>query len=220
MFTWWSIMKYKLVGLILIILILWAIILSGRDKADSQQEDIIMGINTNKKVVLIIANEGFQDVEYNETKKVLDLAGIDVVIASSSKNDAIGKFGKRVAIDIKINELNVKEFDAIIFIGGPGAREYINSQSAHNLALTAVRENKVLGAICIAPAILAKAGVLNGKMATVWSDQFDKTTIEILENQGAEYVDKAIVVDGNLITANGPDAALEFGQAIVKLINQ
>jgi len=66
----------------------------------------------------------------------------------------------------------------------------------------------------ISPVILAKAGALKGKKATVWSSPLDRSPIKILEAQGAEFVDEKVVWDGNIITGNGPDAAREFGKTI------
>jgi len=76
-------------------------------------------------------------------------------------------------------------------------------------------QGKVLAAICIAPGILAAAGVLNNKKVTVWSSAMDKSFIRILEKSGAKYLDKSVVSDGKIITASGPDAAQEFAQAII-----
>jgi protease I len=103
-----------------------------------------------------------------------------------------------------------------VFIGGPGAEVYFHDDTAHDLVNEAVAKNKVVAAICIAPCILAYAGVLNGKNATVWSDS--KEYINILEAEGAHYTGDTVTVDGKLITANGPDATQSFAKMIVKLL--
>ncbi|PIP23942.1 MAG: hypothetical protein COX90_02420 [Candidatus Nealsonbacteria bacterium CG_4_10_14_0_2_um_filter_38_17] len=72
--------------------------------------------------------------------------------------------------------------------------------------------------ICIAPAILAKAGVLQGKNATVWSSAMDKSAVKILKDNEAVFEDKPVVAHGKIITASGPAAAEEFGQVIVKVL--
>ena len=77
-----------------------------------------------------------------------------------------------------------------------------------------------MAAICIAPEILAKAGVLKEKKATVWSSSIDQGPVEFLENEGAEHVEEPVVVDGKIITGNGPEAATEFGQKIVEVLRQ
>jgi len=68
---------------------------------------------------------------------------------------------------------------------------------------------------------LAKAGTLEGKKAAVWSSPLDKSAVKILKENGADYQKDSLVVDGKIITANGPGAAKEFGQKIVEgLTNQ
>jgi protease I len=79
----------------------------------------------------------------------------------------------------------------------------------------------VLAAICWAPTILAKAGLLKGKKATVWvgpDAEYAKDTSEVLGDFGAEYVGKGCVVDGKVVTADGPATAKEMAQEIVKLL--
>ncbi len=75
-----------------------------------------------------------------------------------------------------------------------------------------------MGAICIAPTILAYAGVLEGKKATVWNQ--DGKQAEILTKNGAEFVDELVVVDGKIVTANGPPAAEAFGKKILEMLKE
>jgi len=88
------------------------------------------------------------------------------------------------------------------------------------VARETISQNKVLASICISPVILAKAGVLKGKKATVWSSPMDRGPVKILQNNGAIYEDKPVVVDGKIITGNGPGAAEEFGQAIIEVLTK
>jgi protease I len=105
------------------------------------------------------------------------------------------------------------DYDAVIFVGGVGAEEYWDDATAHAIATATVNTGKLLCAICIAPVTLAKAGVLKGKRVTVFSSERDK-----LEAEGAIYTGKNVEVDGKIITANGPNAATEFAEAIVKAL--
>lgn len=175
-------------------------------------------IMSQKKAVLIIAFSGFQDIEYSKTRKALEEHGIVVSVASTMKGTAVGKFGDEVNIDITLNEVEVENFDTVVFIGGPGARDYMESDRAHEIAAATIEQDKILGAICIAPTILANAGILKGKKATVWTDPLDKNAIDILKNKGAVYVDQSVVIDGNIVTANGPSSASAFGQKIAELL--
>ncbi len=210
--------KWKLIGLLIVLLM--AFVLSGCLKDNKQEKIMSIEVLGPLKAVLIIARQGFQDFEYNETKRVLEEAGVEVSTASLDKGLAVGKLGQKVEVEMSLNEINLEDFDAVIFIGGPGAADYEDDPLAHKLAQQTMEQGRVLGAICIAPTILAKAGILEGRKATVWSDPIVQETIEILREQGADYVDEAVVVDGKLITANGPGAAAEFGQKIVETLNK
>ncbi len=213
-------MAMKKKYLIIIFFFLIAVFFSGCLKKENNQEKY-MSFEEKleiKKIVLVLAHQGFQDFEYQETRKVLEEAGMEIIIVSSLMGKAKGKLGLEVAVEKLISEINVSEIDALIFIGGPGAVEYLEDSSVYQLIQKTINEDKVLGAICIAPAILAKSGVLKGKNATIWSSSIDQEPIEILKENQVEYLNQNVVVDGKIITANGPLASLEFGQKIVQIL--
>ncbi|MEM5875685.1 MAG: DJ-1/PfpI family protein [candidate division WOR-3 bacterium] len=170
-----------------------------------------------KKVLFIIAKQGFRDEEYFIPKSILE-EKFEVKTASNSKEKsiALGFLGGEAEVDINYEDINVDDFDAIIFVGGQGALKNLDNEISYKIAQEAINKNKILCAICIAPVILAKAGVLKDKKATVWHSNFDKAPIKILEENGAIFVDEDVVEDGNIITANGPNAAEEFGKKILK----
>lgn len=170
------------------------------------------------KVALIIASKNFRDEEYFIPKQILENAGIVVSAISGISETAIGSEGGEVIVDILIEDLNVEEFDAVVFIGGSGALAHLDNEKSYEIAKAAVDRGKILGAICISPTILAKAGVLQEKRATVWSSPLYKSAIKVLENNGAIYKNEKVVIDNKIITANGPGAAREFGEKIVDLL--
>jgi len=174
--------------------------------------------SSSKKIAMLIAFKDFQDQEYFNTKEVLESGGAVITTLSASLGQAVGKYGGEVKIEKKLEELDVKDFDAVVFIGGSGAFNYIDNSKCHQIAKEAAKQDKVLGAICIAPAILAKAGVLREKKATVWTSSLDRSAEKILKENGADYQDDDVVVDGKIVTANGPAAAKKFGQAIATLL--
>jgi protease I len=186
-----------LLGLIFIILISFSIGLSKSDK----------------KILMIIASQNFRDEELLIPKKLFEKEGYSVVIAGTSLKPAKGMLGAVVTPQILIDQVKVDEYDAIVFVGGVGAKEYFNNSIAHKIAKEAVSKNKILAAICIAPRILAEAGVLKGKKATVWVSEE-----KILEEKGANYTGKLVEVDGNIVTGSGPQAAEEFAKIIIKLL--
>ncbi len=173
----------------------------------------------NKQALLIIAFNGYQDKEYEDTRNVLESNGVKITLASNLKGMAQGSLGNNVNVNLLISEVKVDQYDAIIFIGGPGAATaFQENLEAHRLAQEAISQNKILAAICISPTILAKAGVLKNKKATVWSSFTNKSPVEILKQNGAEYVDQNVVIDGKIITANGPETTKEFGKTIIQLL--
>jgi len=129
---------------------------------------------------------------------------------------AVGKLGGETEVNVLLEDLKVADYDAVLFIGGPGAANYIEDEICHRIARETIENDKILGAICIAPAVLAKAGVLKDKKATVWSSVIDKSAVKILKESGAEYLTDSVVVDGDIITASGPQAAKEFAQKIIE----
>lgn len=172
----------------------------------------------NKKVAMIIAFKNFRDAEYFIPKEILEGAGAKIITVSTKLGTAIGADGGDTEVDILLENLNPADFDAIVFIGGPGCLQYLDNENSYKVARETVSQNKVLGSICISPVILAKAGVLKGKKATVWNSPMDKGPVKILKENGAIYEDKDVVVDGKIITANGPDAAEEFGKKLVEVL--
>lgn len=173
-----------------------------------------------KKVVVIIAFRDFRDAEYFVPKEILEKAGAEVKTASNKKGTAVGADGGDTEVDLLISEINPADFDVVVFIGGPGCLESLDNEDSYKVAKDTVSQNKVLAAICISPVILAKAGVLEEKKATVWSSSLDRESIKTLENYGAIYEDKPVVVDGKIITGNGPDAAEEFGKKILEVLTR
>jgi protease I len=172
-------------------------------------------MSKNKKIALIIAFRDFNDEEYLIPKQALETVGFETVITSSNLGEAIGSYGAEATIDLLMKDLEVKDFAAIVFIGGSGSSKYFEDPNAHRIALEVVLEGKLLAAICIAPVILARAGVLKEKNATVWSSGFDKSFINILKKEGANYMAKSVVIDGKIITASGPAAAKAFAAEII-----
>jgi len=166
-----------------------------------------------KKAVMIIAFQGFRDEEYLEPKAVLEQAGIAVATASTEVGVATGKLGAQVKTDMQIKDVAAAEFDAIIFVGGPGSYSLFENPDALKLAQEAIKLGKVLGGICAAAAILAHAGVLKGIKATSFSGVAD-----ILRENGANYSALGLEVDGKIVTADGPSNAKGFGEEIVRLL--
>ena len=167
------------------------------------------------KVVMIIAFENFRDEEFFVTKEVLESHGNKVDVASDTLGTAKGSDGADIFVDAALDKIDLDDYDAIVFIGGPDTLKRLDNKDSYNIAQAAFRAGKIVAAICIAPIILAKAGVLKNKNATVWSSRLNRKPIKTLKEYGADYKDEPVMVDGNVITANSKKAASDFGQAIV-----
>jgi putative intracellular protease/amidase len=113
-------------------------------------------------VLLVIASNGFQHVEYGQTKKVIEDAGFIVTTASDKAENAIAKDGSTAHVDIALDDVVPSNYAGIFFIGGPGAMECLDNNISYKILQEAFYQNKPVGGICIATRVLAKAGVLDG----------------------------------------------------------
>lgn len=166
-----------------------------------------------KKILMVLPLKDYWDEELTKPKEIFEQNGFEVTIASSTMNEAKSMFGTITKPDVPLHKVKAVLYDAIVFVGGEGAVQYWDDTHAHRLVKEAIKERKVLGAISIAPIILANTKVLTGRRAAVWP-----TLGRRLEWSGAIYTGNPVEVDGRVVTANGPDAAEEFAKAILKII--
>lgn len=159
---------------------------------------------------MVLAREMFRDEEYDIPRRILERGGVNVAVASSVFGEAEGKYGLTAPVDLLIGDADMADYDGIIFVGGVGATEYFDHPAAHGLARESLEQRKITAAICIAPHILAAAGLLEGKKATCFPSE-----AEAIESYGADYTGAPVEIDGLIITANGPEAAEEFGLAVL-----
>jgi len=171
-----------------------------------------------KQIVFVIAHEGFQPVEYDVPRRILEESGLIVVTASDKIGSAVASDGTTtVDVQLLIDDINVDDCSGIFFIGGPGALEHLDNEKSYALLRKVKEKKKLYGAICISPRILAKAGVLEHKKATGWDG--DEQLIPVFDAHNVDYVRQDVVIDGSIVTAVGPQAAHEFGAKILSLIS-
>jgi len=186
------------------------------------QEDFKKNISQGenmKKIAMIISPKGYQDVEFGAPYKYFKDQGATVDVYSTKKGTAYGSVGGTFNVEHTLSELNVSNYNAIVFVGGPGTPLLRSDPNSEKIAKDTISAGKILGAICWSPTILAKAGVLKGKNATVWygpDSEFGMLTSEYLEQQGAKYTGQSVTVDGNIITADGPTSAQKYADALWK----
>jgi protease I len=173
------------------------------------------GVEKMNTIVMVIAPNGFRDEEYFVPKELFLHAGYEVLTAALGGGIAHSKFGKTVKVDLDLPHMDLAECSALVFVGGPGTKVYFDLPSAHRLAHAALEQDKVLAAICIAPVILARAGILKGRRATVFPDGEND-----LAQGGAINIRETVAQDGKIITGNGPAAAEIFAQTVLRALEK
>lgn len=178
-----------------------------------------MNILKDKKIVLVLASQGYQSIEYLKTRQELEKAGIKIIIASDKIGAAIADDNTATPVDILLADIDVTRYDGIFFIGGSGAMNCLDNSVSYHLISQARKNYIPYGAICISPRILAKSGGLIGKKATGWDGDLALKTILTINK--ATYISDALVVtDGLVVTATGPEAATEFAQGIIRVLTK
>lgn len=208
-------------SLMLILMPIISIALMGceRNNLPEKPDYNLRGENMSKnvKVLFIIAQSNFRDEELFKPKSILEKAGYDCYVSSIDTSLAKGMLGGVVKPDLAVREVDVNDFELFIVVGGTGSPSLANYREVIELLSSASNSKKKLGAICLGPMVLAKAGVLGGYKTTVYKT---KESLAALELGGATYVEQSVVVDDNIVTANGPEAAEAFGNALVKLLEK
>lgn len=166
-------------------------------------------------VLMIIAPERFRDEELFQTQEELEKVGHTTVISSLVKGVCHGLLGGSATATLTLSEVKGAAYEAVVFVGGPGSKVYFSNPEALRIAKEFSGQGKVVAAICVAPVILANAGLLTGKQATVFSSE-----IKGIEGKGAHYTGAEVTVEGNLVTADGPKSARLFGQKIVERLQR
>jgi len=171
----------------------------------------------NKRVAVLVT-EGFEEPELTEPVKALREAGAQVEIVSE-KREPLQAFRHhepsiKVDVDKTFDEASPEGYDAVLLPGGalnadqirvePKAQQFVRRMNA---------DGKPMAVICHAPWLLVSAGLAKGRTLTSWP-----TIADDLRNAGAQWVDREVVVDENLITSRGPKDIPAFNKALLELI--
>lgn len=158
--------------------------------------------------VMVPLAEGFEEIEAMAVIDILRRAGLDVETVGVVGSVIQSAHGVRVMTDKRLPQVNSLEYEAIILPGGsPGYINLGRSSQLMEILRDFHERNKIIAAICGAPTLLAKQGILDDKRATIYPG---------LERQLSYPRPNRVVVDGNIITSQGPGTAMEFALAIVK----
>ena len=169
-----------------------------------------------KKVALFIEN-GSEELELIAPLDVMRRANLEVDVISANNEDFItSAHNVKIIADKKIEEINnILDYDAIVIPGGmPGSTLLRDNKKIIEFYQTMYNSGKLVAAICAAPIVLSAAGITDDKEVTSYPG-FDK---EI--NCKTYNSEKAVVVDKNVITAQGPAVAILFGYEIVNYLLQ
>ncbi|MBI5446751.1 MAG: DJ-1/PfpI family protein [Deltaproteobacteria bacterium] len=167
------------------------------------------------KVLFLVAPKGFQDDELGKPRKILEAAGAEVVVASSSGGSVSGLSGATLEA-LSIVEARPTEYAGAVAVGGPGAVDLWENGIAHKFFRMASHDGKPIGALSLGVGFLARAGLLEGKAATIW---VTSDALRALKDGGARYEKKPVVISAGVVTADGPASAESFGNIFAELLD-
>lgn len=163
----------------------------------------------NNSILIILPAKDFNEQEYLIIYHELQKAGKKIFIASDSHSLYIGSKGLKVKNDVNFYNINENNFVGIIFIGGEGNKSYWNNTHLHSIVNRFYNKNKIIGAICNAPVILAKAGVLTGS-AVCFPDNKNE-----LIREGVEFKNESVVISKNILTGRDSASSKEFADLLI-----
>ncbi len=170
-----------------------------------------------RHVVIVIAPERFRDEELEVPRQAFLRAGHRVTVASTRQGTATGMLGANVKVDTTVARVVPAECDALVIAGGSGAPAHLwDAEPLLALVKAVHAAGRPVGAICLAPPILARAGVLLRRRATCFPAE--RAVLE-LKRGGATPVEEPVVRDGTIVTAIGPEAATAFADALTLLLS-
>ncbi len=157
--------------------------------------------------VMVPLTDGFEEIEAFTVVDVLRRAGLEVETVGIIGSVIKGSNGVRVMADKRLMEINPESYDAIVLPGGPGYKTLARTEKLIEMLKDFNARKKIIGAICAAPLVLAQAGLLDEKRATIYPG---------LERQISYPRGNKVVIDENIITSQGPGTAMDFALALVK----
>ena len=166
----------------------------------------------SRHAAIIISSNGFFEYEYRIVKSVLTRGGVEVHTYSNKTGISKGHYGDSVVVENLIRDLDVKAYDALIFVGGPGVLELLKKVEVKNLVYEANRANLIIAGICMGAYLLSSTRILYKRKAT--TSNLYSTHTKMIKN-GAFYTGDSVTIDGNFITAFHPANSWEFAFKIL-----
>ncbi|MCL4136691.1 UNVERIFIED_CONTAM: hypothetical protein GTU68_021952 [Idotea baltica] len=174
--------------------------------------------NLERKIVAILATNGFEESELISPKKALEEAGAEVHIISPEsgaiKSWKDGNWSNEYTVDKTLSEVSVSDYNGLVLPGGVINPDKIRrNEDAIEFIKDFFRNHKPVAAICHATWLLAEANVLKGRKIT----SFNSIKTDMI-NAGADWVDEEVVVDQGLVTSRNPNDLKAFNDKIVEEI--
>ncbi|MBD0338827.1 MAG: type 1 glutamine amidotransferase [Thermoleophilia bacterium] len=171
----------------------------------------------NDKQVAILVADMFERAELEEPRRALEDAGATTEVLSIREGEVQGfdhyDKAETVAVGRTVEEVSADHYDALVLPGGVGNPDNLRQdENAVRFVREFFEQGKPVAAICHAPWLLIEAGVVRGRTLT----SFPSLETD-LRNAGASWVDREVVVDGNLVTSRKPDDLPAFDRELVEL---
>jgi protease I len=149
--------------------------------------------------ILMITEDEFNDTEVLYALYRLVEEGYEVTVATLEGGEVAGYNSAPIKKTIPLEEVNVDDYAALYIPGGDAPEKLREEEIVQETVKKFAEQEKLIGAICHGPQILASAGLLDGKEMTAYPELSEE-----MKEAGANFVDQPVVVDGNLITARVP----------------
>lgn len=174
----------------------------------------------DRKIAVLLA-DGFEEGEALFVIDILRRAGFECDGIAVEHETVKGSHGLQVIADKRLDSINPMEYDMVVLPGGlPGANTLRDSDAVIGwVRAFAGSQEKYIAAICAAPQVLARAGIVSGRRVTSYPGDKYKTMLAdaFYVDDNAE-MDECVVVDGNLITSRGPGTTLPFAYKLVEIL--
>ena len=167
-----------------------------------------------QKSALVLVAQGTEELEAVTIIDLLRRAEIEVVVAGLADGPITASRGVKLIPDVALDKVLHRAFDMIVLPGGgPGAKNFAQDTRLLELLRRMAKDDKFICAICAAPTVLAKAGVLAGKRATAYPGMLEEMKLSDVVCTGT-----AVETDGRVITSRGPGTALDFSLTLIEAL--
>ncbi len=168
----------------------------------------------NNKILIVLARDRYQSLEFNPVNNALIEAGFETIIAGDQLGTAYGTL-ENTEIQVPFSDINTDDYAGIVIIGG--STSYWNNTELYELVSEFKKEGKLTAAICYGSVVLANAGVIAEGDIACWYNSPESDPV--MQENGVIDSNQDVTIVDNVITGDGPDAADEFAKSIVGFLS-